>query len=428
MRTMTKNRISRTFAYILHQIWNEKRSNSALFAELLIVGCIVWYLVDSAFVIVSKRTEPTGFDATNCYRIEMGYLTEGSVGYDPVIGADTTHSIVDDRLALLDRIRHDEDIEAAAYSMRNDPYNGSSMQCICEVDTFKIETRIICCDPDFLRVFRYTGVDGQTPEKLASMLKDRNVFLSYNNERQHKQDWHKFLNKPIKALDDSVPFRLVALVNPAKRFTWEERTWNDIVILRLSPWDLNQTGMINLSIRVKESKMPGFEERFKEKIKNKKMRAGNMYVSDITSYDTLRQSTESGENAKLRNSIVCIGFLLVNVFLGLLGTFWFRTQHRFPEIGLQKAIGATNKDITLRLFSEAAIIMTLAFVVSLIIDANIAYAHLTQYYMGETLTTSRFITCALISYFLMLLIIALGIWMPAFRAAKTSPVDVLRGE
>lgn len=425
---MTKNRISRTFAYILHQIWNEKRSNSALFAELLIVGCIVWYLVDSAFVIVSKRTEPTGFDATNCYRIEMGYLTEGSVGYDPVIGADTTHSIVDDRLALLDRIRHDEDIEAAAYSMRNDPYNGSSMQGDFRVDTFQVNPRIIICQPDFLKVFRYKGVDGETPEKLASMLKDDNVFLSYMKRYRH--DWHKYINKKqvvMKGEPDGY-FRLAALVSPVKRFTWEEQAGNDVIVQLMTNDYFEQTSMISLSIRVKESKTPGFEERFKEKIKNKKMREGNMYVSDITSYDTLRQSTESGEDAKLRNSIVCIGFLLVNVFLGLLGTFWFRTQHRFPEIGLQKAIGATNKDITLRLFSEAAIIMTLAFVVSLIIDANIAYAHLTQYYMGETLTTSRFIICALISYFLMLLIIALGIWMPAFRAAKTSPVDVLRGE
>ena len=37
-----------------------------------------------------------------------------------------------------------------------------------------------------------------------------------------------------------------------------------------------------------------------------------------------------------------MGFLLLNIFLGLLGTFWFRTQQRRSEIALHKAHGATD--------------------------------------------------------------------------------------
>ena len=123
-----------------------------------------------------------------------------------------------------------------------------------------------------------------------------------------------------------------------------------------------------------------------------------------------------------------IVFLLVNVFLGLLGTFWFRTQHRFPEIGLQKAIGATNTDITLRLLAEGVLLLTIAFLPSLLIDFGMGYNELTDYYRGVTLGTGRFIVCAAIAYALMLTIIALGIWFPALRATKANPVDVLRGE
>jgi putative ABC transport system permease protein len=33
-------------------------------------------------------------------------------------------------------------------------------------------------------------------------------------------------------------------------------------------------------------------------------------------------------------------FLLLNIFLGILGTFWFRTQQRKGEIALFKALAA----------------------------------------------------------------------------------------
>ena len=47
-----------------------------------------------------------------------------------------------------------------------------------------------------------------------------------------------------------------------------------------------------------------------------------------------------------------MGFLLLNIFLGLLGTFWFRTQQRRSEIALHKVHGASDMSIFTRLISE----------------------------------------------------------------------------
>ena len=41
---------------ILHQIWNQRRSNGWLFAELLIVFTLMWYCVDVLYGFCPCRT------------------------------------------------------------------------------------------------------------------------------------------------------------------------------------------------------------------------------------------------------------------------------------------------------------------------------------------------------------------------------------
>lgn len=424
----TKKRISRAYSYILHQIINERRSNWALLAELLIVSSIVWYLVDSAYIMIVRAMEPTGFDTTNCYRVEIGAVNESSTSYDaghPV----TPESKIEDMWTLADRIKHDEDVEAVAFSVSNDPYQGSSMSTNLTYDTITTNIMVHIYEPDFLRVFRIHGINGESPEKLAKLLKDRNVFIS-ENALGGQYDLKRLIGKKVAtSVFDTLPHRIAAIIPDTRRFTWEESFPSGTMVLPFSDEFLNGDFMVSsLSIRVKDSRAEGFAERFGEKIKNKKMREGNFYVSGFNSYDKLRADSEFSQDTQMRFYTIAMVFLLVNVFLGLLGTFWFRTQRRFPEIGLQKAIGATNTDITLRLLCEAVALMTAAFAVSLVIDVNIAYARLTTEYYGETLTAGRFAACAAISYVLMLAIVCLGIWFPALKAVKAEPVEVLRGE
>lgn len=424
----TRKRPSRIYGYILHQIMNEKRSNWALLAELLIVSSVVWYLVDCTYVMIVRAMEPTGFDTTNCYRVEAGKLDEGAVGYDASRPL-TDETITEDMTALMERLRHDEDIEAAAFSLRNDPCSYASQGVYLNYDTIRRPVMICFYEPDFLRVFRIRSVDGKSPEELAALMRDRNMFAS-EGVLGEEHDMLRLVGKEMTlTYNTEVPRRLVAVLPPMKGSTTREAADYRVAVIPFTTEDI--TGGYtppNISIRVKDERAQGFAERFREKIKNKGFRAGNHYISGISSYKDLTADDEREQKMQMRFYGVAIVFLLVNVFLGLLGTFWFRTQHRFPEIGLQKTFGATNTDITLRLLFEAVLLLTIAFVPSLLIDLNIAYAGLTNPYCGATLAAGRFITCAAISYALMLLIIALGIWFPAMKAVKAEPVEVLRGE
>ena len=121
-------------------------------------------------------------------------------------------------------------------------------------------------------------------------------------------------------------------------------------------------------------------------------------------------------------------FLLVNIFLGLLGTFWFRTQQRKSEIALHKAHGATNQMVFTRLLSEGWLLLLIITPIALAIDFNLAYTELNAWRNGTTLEWDRLLACAGISFLLIALMIAIGIGIPARKAMKINPAEALHDE
>lgn len=420
-----KKRQSRTIKYILHQIWNERRSNWALLAELLLVSSIVWCIVDTSYVGVLLANEPMGYDYSNCYKFSIDQLDETTIGYDATHPNESEVNATD-LLALRDRIRHDNDIECAAYSNNGDAFTGSYFSSRLRYDTLQVDAHRVMCEPEMLKVFRIRSVDGKSPEQLAALLKEHTIMLS-ERTLGDQFDIRTKIGKEFE-YSDTLPRRLVAVTPVLKRQTYESMYDDNTAIVLMPQKNYYTMFTVTLSARVKENRMQGFEERMNEKIKGNKLRVGNYYISGFKSYEQIKNDTEENYNHTQRFSYAAMAFLLINVFLGLLGTFWFRTQHRFPDIGLKKVVGATNTDVALWFFTEAIMLMTIAFIPSLIIDYNIAHAELTEYYQGVTFATGRFIVCTVITYVLMLIVIALGIWFPALRAVKARPVDVLRGE
>lgn len=98
---------------LLKQIVNERRSNSWLFIELLLVSIVLWYVVDYMFVTLYTYFEPRGFDIENTYRVEFDYLTEKSPDY---IANRTDEEAHADMRELLDRLRRRPGVEAVSMS------------------------------------------------------------------------------------------------------------------------------------------------------------------------------------------------------------------------------------------------------------------------------------------------------------------------
>ena len=182
-----------------------------------------------------------------------------------------------------------------------------------------------------------------------------------------------------------------------------------------------------LCVRVR----PEHDVDFIRKIKadsESQFRVGNIFISEIRSFVDIRRNYQQGDYNAMRNNITIMVFLLVNIFLGLLGTFWFRTQQRKSEIALHKISGATDSMVFKRLVSEGWLLLLVVTPLALLIDFNLAYAELNSWRNGTTLEADRLLICAGISFALIALMIAIGIGIPARKAMKIHPAEALHNE
>lgn len=409
------------------QIKNEWRSNLWLLIELLIVSVVLWYIVDFFYTNISLRTLPRGFNTEHCYRIDVDDINVNSPEYIPGLNDSI---IAEHKRELLDRISRRPEVEAASWSQNSYPYNGSnsgiSVYYADDRDTLREKGYVVrrWVTPDFVKVFGYTGVAGETSEQLAQMLKENKVLINNDLFDYKGVQLKDYAGKKVALDDTTMMYTLGAALNTPRYHDYN--TWGHTVLINILNYSTIQW-CNELCIRVK----PDMDHDVKENIMKdapSQYRIGNLMVTDVVSFDDIRTNFQRFMSNTERNYYAGMGFLLLNIFLGLLGTFWFRTQQRVSEIAIRKANGATSTDIFRRLISEGLLLLVVATIPATLIDLGLSWYGYNQWFDDGYMGWVRTPATILISFALMALMIVLGILIPARRAMKIKPAIALKDE
>lgn len=408
------------------QIWNEKGANVSLFIELLLVSVVLWFVVDFLYVHYNIYTQPRGFDTTHCYNVKIGKLPEQHPDYQA--GADDAA----DLLGLLDQVRLRPDVEAASLSAVAYPYHGASHwnKWFCKDTTARTNFQIRFVTPDFIRVFQYHGERGESPERLSEIMRTMPPQAILGGSVNNRKFKHKITTDYVgmdfyQKSDSLTAHPLIAAIAPVRYDDFSKP--NPFLLVPLNEEAFVEIDMLDLSLRVKPEQDVDFIDRFM-KDASRYYRKGNIYLSNTDSFEYIRDNFQLDNYQEVRNYLIGIGFLLFNIFLGLLGIFWFRTQRRRSEIAIHKAFGSTRRQVFRRLILEGLILLVLATLPALLIDYNIAHFELTQWYDDAYITPFRFFITASITWLLMALMIVGGIWFPARKAMRVEPAIALHEE
>lgn len=419
---------------ILIQIRNEWRSSLFLFTELLLVFVVLWYIVDWTLVTLRVYHAPLGFDTEHCYNITVGRLTPKSAAYQSGL---TVEDDMRHLTEIAERLRHRPGVEAVALSQNCFPYNDGSNGVNLGVDTVAEKTHLLWVEPDFFRVFRYGAEEDEQLERMASAIREGRMVVSSNLFARHPQ---LHLDSEAALLDCELALlnfgsdvrRRVGAVGMPTRWShfYTTSEWGgSYAALHLDLERLVQYGnpqYITLSLRLRPDEDMDFKEKLTEDA-DRLYRVGNLYLLDVTSFEDLREICEREDMNEAKTWLCVLGFLLMNIFLGVIGTFRFRTQQRRKEVALRMAMGSSRRAIFSRLMGEGILLLTLAALPGIVVAFNIGMAELID---TEKLafTTGRLVTALAATWVLMVLMIVAGIWYPARKAMQVQPAEALHDE
>ena len=152
------------------------------------------------------------------------------------------------------------------------------------------------------------------------------------------------------------------------------------------------------------------------------MTVNNTFVHGVTLLADQRDDQlrfTKNENSK---KLSMMAFLLVNVFFGIVGTFWLRTERRRSEIGLRMAIGSSRGRLGEYMYLEGLGLLAITVPILLVFVFNMAF-WISWIPTASPSPSLRFLVTLSVSYLLMAGMICMGIWFPVRKAVKMAPAE-----
>ena len=414
--------------HIFKIIWAERKINIWILLELILIFCILWFCSDYLFFMAKRHLEPKGFDIEHTYIINMRLTEEGKriSSENDSIGEK---GMENELWAILDKVKKYPAIEYASYSFSSTPYSGSYRGTSYMVDSVEQGVQLKVVTPEFFKVYKIDQLSG-APLSWDNALNNP-IYIGAGNDNLFAKKAPEAV-KTINNQYEKSSSNVVGVIQRTKRSEYDP--YHCIVYTAITQ---NTSLKYNreLSVRVKPTADNNFAETFKKDMQSQ-LNTETLSLSSVTPLSDQRKSYMdwNGYSNEFKSIYSITTFLIINIFLGIIGTFWFRIQSRRSEIGLRIALGSTKSNVKRMFLGEVTALLFIASVVATILCVNIAATDLLKD-IGVPIPRREDSTDAIqhiINYtitFLFLLVTAcIAVWYPAKKASDIQPTEALRSE
>jgi putative ABC transport system permease protein len=397
--------------------------------ELSIVGLVVAVIAWILALLAYSYKGPVGYNLDDIY---IGYFHWIDSDADNYVKYDSISQYNDDADFMMRRLRENPYVKEVAKGKYSRPYNYNflgSMLRLADPDTIEYNGNMRYMSPELVRLIQLEGPHGETTEQLAAALERGEILISPHNPSTTSCDPEKMVGKDVEMFD--ITRHVGGIAYGIARDDYEG-VYQGCIIQPF--YDRSNDFPQDIWVKVK----PGMGRKFIESLNASDIEHGNSYITNFTSIEDMRDSAEQNISTMRQQVTICAIFMLIAVFLGFLGSFWFRTQQRVPEIALRKVNGATPRQIFSRLIGEGMILLLIATVIFTPIYFGLVYTDALSDIMSvddipesgseyfsylATIYGSYLATIAILA-----LIIIAGIWFPARRAMRVQPAEALKDQ
>lgn len=429
--------------HIFKLIGNNLRSNLLLMAGLFVISTALWYAVDYVYTVAVNAQKSLGFDWRHVYYVQADVLPPTSAERDTARRTDD-HATADHR-EFCNRILRHPAVESLCWTRMHFHYVWKNTSTTLRLDTLSTWALLRYVSPEYFTVFRVKGADGSSPEQLTRAAQNGGMVLTEDLARNLLAPPVKgssagspdvrpaeLVGRTVKDVGNNNSMRVSAVCENQKYNEYGD--WQHACYVVSVPGNSNGGQLsygsipyIDRFIRVKaEADGPDFVRTFRREMR-RQLRVGNLYLADMRPMSQFRDRHLADDRSDLYTYLSVAGFFLVNAFLAVLGTFWFRTQQRREELAVRLVAGATPRSLMRLLMAEGALLVTMAYVPALVVAFNLGHADLVSTWPVPW-TVGRFVAGGLITYVILLAVTAFSIWFPARQAMRIQPAEALHGE
>lgn len=406
-------------------IWNERRANAWIIVEYMVVFCILWFCCDFLCYIAKSYIEPEGFNLNHTYMIQMGS--------NPDAMKDRKKTAENDYLwvkTFTDRVKNYPGVENIAFSSSAIPYGGATATSSYTIDPDSLHENIRTrrVTSSFFDVFQME-VNGRIFD-WEDDTEQKNIIISPDRHNLFGQ--YPGATTPIQKVTSLAEKKLTVIGYTNKVKDSYSEAYRSSAFL---PMKRDQIALdAQISIRVRPEADKGFAMRFMEDMKDQLM-IGPYFLEFIQSFREQREAYMKYSANELNSVYAITTFLIINIFLGIIGTFWYRTQSRKSEVGLRLALGATRRKVKTLMYGETLLLLFIASIVGVNICLNLGQTDMLTALglpMADRVQSGAGIEQDFLNYGLTFLFLAVtslfAVWYPAQQAALVPPAEALREE
>ncbi len=434
--------------HIFKILWNERKINTWLLVEYIIIFCILWFCGDYLYTLLNNYYAPQGYDLKHVYRIEMQKK--------PSSGEENSNETDEYGMAMTfqERVKHYPGIESLSFSIAAIPYGFYTQMSPYKINEDSVaqtlQQRYV--STGFFDVFKIK-VDGQIFDWTDNTAKDNVIITPFRDDKFGDNSYHPF-GKEFDKKEIGVPIPILEAHTLRYDHDWDGRKETRKVIGRAEKirtyYDQPFTSSIimplerervnlrenQITIRVTPEADKDFIERFTRDMREQ-LFIGPYYLASVVSLEKRKNDIDSSSKTGNQiNSAYAISlFLIVNVFLGILGSFWFRIQSRRSEIGLRIALGSSKKKVQGMIIFETLLLLCIASIISTVICLNLSDPEIIRSLGIPTVDKEQFgigseqnVINFAITFGFLAIVSVLAVWYPARQASKIQPAEALHNE
>ncbi len=435
---------------IINNLWSQRAQNVWLLAELVLVCFVAWKQLDPIAVRMYYKSLPKGFD---CERLVVAQTSITDIRW---FEGDNADRVLDQKTRILkQKLQASDEVEQvcilsqlygllAPRNMFSHSVDNEGDLYAYGDDTVHVYENLYLKNEHFFETYGIHAAEGSPSVEELSKL-DHGIVISRSLAERLFGSAKAAIGKDITHsffIEEEwvTSYRICGVVEDVHVSEISFDTWQRYVPTTDNPLRYVHSQLL---IRLRpDVNVRRFVEE--QNFRLRQFATDGLAIVSFTPYEDLTTSKNQFASPMLSYdfnlAVTTALFFLINLCLGVIGTFWMQTKRRTEESGIMRAFGATRGRIMGMFLAEGFVLTTLSMIITCILYLNYVKTGLGELCINPQLPQCQpdptwvadkplhFLIISGIVYLIILLTVSIGILIPSWNIVRTKPVEALREE